>query len=219
MLVVRIIAHDKRGVQILDEVEHEDYTLVRISTHPNFDPVRLSNNIAILGLDRPLDLASTEGLNAACLPACNNMFDYKFQNGTGVRCWVAGWGASEDKGKGSNVLKKVDLPLVDRKICEQKYSRILDVTLEPGEICAGGESGKFTCNGDGGSPLICESKTGNWHAVGLVSWGKDCENDEFPGVFVNIYHYIDWITESNSNKKSKPSSASTESSDLDDPRG
>ena len=44
---------------------------------------RVSDNIAIMFLEKPLDLIREDGINAACLPACNNMFDHTFVNHTG----------------------------------------------------------------------------------------------------------------------------------------
>ena len=44
---------------------------------------RLSDNIGIMFLEEPLDLIREDGINAACLPACNNMFDHTFVNQTG----------------------------------------------------------------------------------------------------------------------------------------
>ena len=66
--------------------------------------------------------------------------------------------------------------------------------LTPGELCAGGEEGKDSCDGDGGAPLVCQSKSGHWHVVGLVAWGIGCANPDVPGVYVNVYHYLDFIT-------------------------
>ena len=68
----------------------KDYTVTQIAQHPNFDPVRLSNDISVLKLEQPIDLDNTHQVNAACMPNCNDMFDNTFNNGTGVRCWVAG---------------------------------------------------------------------------------------------------------------------------------
>ena len=53
-------------------------------------------------------------MNTACLPSCDNMFDYQFNNGTGVRCWVAGWGKDEIDGTFQVKQKKVSLPLVEK---------------------------------------------------------------------------------------------------------
>ena len=42
----------------------------------------------------------------------------------------------------------------------------LHFRLRSGEVCAGGEAGKDSCDGDGGAPLVCQSNQGNWHVVG-----------------------------------------------------
>ena len=103
------------------------------------------------------------------------MFDYTFNNGTGVRCWVAGWGRNDEKsqgGKFSFIQRKVDVPIYhDRSRCEQRLREALggsrNFNLHPGELCAGGEEKKDACDGDGGSPLVCQSKRGKWTVVGL----------------------------------------------------
>ena len=35
--------------------------------------------------------------------------------------------------------------------------------------------------------------TGHWHVVGLVSWGLGCGEDDLPAVYVNVFHYLDFI--------------------------
>ena len=52
-------------------------------------------------------------MNTACLPSCDSMFGHRFANGTGVRCWVAGWGKNEFDGGFQFKQKKVALPLVE----------------------------------------------------------------------------------------------------------
>jgi len=196
-LKVRIIEYDGSGYNPQKErVPHEDFTVSRFIVHPNFNKKRLSDDIAVIILERPINLVSQQGVNAACLPDCGNMFDHQFDNGTGVRCWVAGWGRDGEDGSFSFVQRKVDVPIFNRRNCERVMKRELSnrFRLRDGEICAGGEAGKDSCDGDGGSPLVCQSKEGNWHVVGLVAWGVGCAKPDIPGMYVNVYHYIDFIT-------------------------
>ena len=93
------------------------------------------------------------------------MFDYQFNNGTGVRCWVAGYGKDDESGDFSFIQRKVDVPVFsNRNLCNNKLKSELAKTsprtaanfqLTAGEICAGGEQGKDSCDGDGGAPLVC----------------------------------------------------------------
>ena len=93
------------------------------------------------------------------------MFDYQFANGTGVRCWVAGWGKDEIDGSFQFKQKKVSLPLVEPNRCNSNLKVALNnqrqgtgnrFQLHSSEVCAGGEVGKDACTGDGGSPLVCQ---------------------------------------------------------------
>merc|ERR1711971_885234 len=82
-LKVRIIEYDGSGYNPqTEQVPHEDFTVARFIVHPSFNKKRLSDDIAVIILDRPINLVSQQGVNAACLPACGNMFEYQFRNGT-----------------------------------------------------------------------------------------------------------------------------------------
>jgi len=203
-LKVRIIEYDGSGYNPNKErVPHEDFTVARFIVHPNYNSKRLSDDIAVIILERPINLVTQQGVNAACHPACGNMFDYQFNNGTGVRCWVAGWGRDGEDGQFSFVQRKVDVPIYNRRRCENVMKQELSnrFRLRSGEICAGGEAGKDSCDGDGGSPLVCQSEEGNWHVVGLVAWGVGCAKPDIPGMYVNVYHYLDFITASKHRKR------------------
>merc|ERR1719376_1822166 len=198
LLKVRVGEYDASGFNDPEIVQHEEYTVTRLLKHDKFNPGRLDNDIAILYVDRDINLNSPY-VNTACLPSC----DYQFNNGTGVRCWVAGWGKNEFDGSFQFIQHKVDIPLVDSTTCNRKLKTALNnqrrgvgdrFTLSPSEICAGAEVGKDACTGDGGSPLVCQAKSGRWTVMGLVTWGVGCASD-VPGVYARASHFTQWINE------------------------
>ncbi|RWS06563.1 hypothetical protein B4U79_12276 [Dinothrombium tinctorium] len=160
-----------------------------IIVHPEFFQGNLVNDIALLRLDSPVDL-SLPHIAAACLPD-------RFEDFSGHRCWVTGWGKDSfgHQGTFQSVLKEVDVPIIQHNECENvlKKTRLGPYyQLHPGFLCAGGEPGKDACEGDGGSPLVCDAG-GIWKIAGLVSWGIGCGQPGVPGVYVNVAFYRDWI--------------------------
>jgi len=199
-LKIRVGEYRADGFSSPEVIRHEEYSVDNYRIHHEHNPKRLDNDIAVIKVDRNINL-NHRYVNAACLPSCNNQFDYKFTNGTGTRCWVAGWGKDEYDGSFQFVQHKVHVPIVDRARCNQDLKFKLNqqqfgvgdrFNLSPSELCAGTETGKDACTGDGGSPLVCQASDGRWTVVGLVSWGIGCAT-EIPGVYVNVAHFRDWI--------------------------
>merc|ERR1712168_1128921 len=176
LLKVRVGEYDASGFNDPERFQHEEYTVTRLLKHPQFNAGRLDNDIALLYVDRDIDL-NNPYVNTACLPSCDNQFDYQFRNGTGVRCWVAGWGKDGKDGNFQIIQNKVDVPLMSSFECQSRMKQALgrdagrNFQLSESEICAGGEEGKDACDGDGGAPLVCLSKDNRWNVVGLVTWG------------------------------------------------
>jgi len=199
LLKVRVGEWDASGFNFPEEAEHEEYTVTRILKHPQFNKKRLTNDIALLFLDRNINL-NHPYVNTACLPSCGDQFDYRFSNGTGTLCWVAGWGKDEVDGSFQFLQKKVDLPLVPASECGVGLAKGLgrsSFSVEPvSEVCAGGVPGKDACSGDGGSPLVCKSESGRWTVVGLVTWGIGCAS-EIPGVYARVAGFTSWIDNNN----------------------
>merc|ERR1712226_864765 len=152
----------------------------------------LYNDIAIIKLDGFLDFQRNPHISPVCLP--DSLAEF-----SGERCFVSGWGKDAFGGEGSyqHTLKEVDVPVLGHGDCERKLQRTrlgYEFTLHPGFICAGGEEGKDSCKGDGGSPLVCQVG-GSWQLAGLVSWGVGCGQRDVPGVYVKVSEYNQWIQE------------------------
>lgn len=171
---------------------HQERYISELIIHPRFNSGNLQNDVALLRLSQPVDINNAPHINTACLPASGQAFDYQ-------RCWVAGFGkdAFGDSGQYSYIQKEVDVPIVPHNDCQNQLRQTRlggDFYLDQRSfVCAGGEEGKDSCEGDGGAPLTCETGNGQWTVVGLVAWGVGCAEANRPGVYVNVASYSDWI--------------------------
>ena len=67
----------------------QDYKVGLIRTAPGFNPRRIGkDDMAFIKLEKTINLAFSNLISAACLPTCDNMFDFKFKNGTGTRIGI-----------------------------------------------------------------------------------------------------------------------------------
>lgn len=177
--------------QTKDEIfPHQDRVVKSIVVHPNYYKGNLMNDVALLFLEDSIEIA--ENVNTICLPSIEEVFD-------GQRCYASGWGKDNwgKEGKFQVILKRVELPVVSRQNCliKLRNTRLGNhFQLHESFICAGGERGRDTCKGDGGSPLVCESRQspGRYLQAGIVAWGIGC-GDETPGVYVNVPLFRNWI--------------------------
>lgn len=180
------------NIQLQNEpLAHQDFFISEVVVHPNFNFGSLRNDIALLVLSEAATLAQNVGI--VCLPPVGLQ---PFQT---IRCIATGWGKdSFRRGSFSAVMKKVDLPLVNRSDCQKslRSTRLGKAyVLHKSFLCAGGEANKDTCTGDGGSPLVCPvpNKRNVYMQMGIVSWGIGCGENNTPGIYVNVPLYRNWI--------------------------
>ncbi|XP_055385061.1 transmembrane protease serine 9-like [Condylostylus longicornis] len=170
------------------------YNVSKIITHPNFTSVNLFNDISVLILSTPVILGSVSTIGTVCLTRERNY---------NSRCFVSGWGKENYAGAYSSVQRHIQVGTKPPSVCQDQFRKTkLGRTFifnSNSFICAGGESGRDACTGDGGSPLVCEMNGRydylflRWAVVGLVAWGIGCGTNNVPGAYVNVASYIPWI--------------------------
>lgn len=169
----------------------QDIKVNIVVVHPHFNPHNLANDFALLYLATPAELTKNVGI------VCLDKIGFLETNFT---CVVAGWGKDKfgKEGVYQNVLKTVDLPFVAHGDCNEdlRTTRLgRYFKLHQSFLCAGGEPGKDSCSGDGGSPLVCKSpETGSYVQAGIVAWGIGCGTGGVPGVYADVSFGFDWIT-------------------------
>merc|ERR1712079_391851 len=135
----------------------------------------------------------SDHIDTACLPEAGETF-------AGTTCFATGWGKDKFGAAGEYqvVLKEIDLPVVDHDQCQESLRKTRlgkRYRLHDSFLCAGGESGKDTCKGDGGSPLVCPSKydPNTYVQAGMVAWGIGCGEDGTPGVYASVSKALCWV--------------------------
>nr|AID60330.1 stubble-5 [Nilaparvata lugens] len=169
---------------------HVDVNVGESIVHENYYAGGLHNDIALLVLQRPLQFS--EYINTVCLPPRNTVPSI-------ATCTATGWGKDEygKEGKYQVIMKKIDLPIVPRHVCETKLRQTRlgqFFRLHDSFVCAGGELGRDTCKGDGGGPLVCPiaGTQERYYQTGIIAWGIEC-GTATPGVYVNTALFRNWI--------------------------
>ncbi|KAM8912854.1 transmembrane protease serine 12 [Lycaon pictus] len=159
-----------------------------IIIHPGFNLETFVNDIALFHLKKAVRY--NEYIQPICLPF--DIFQKLDQN---TKCFISGWGRTEEEGNITDVLQEAEVHYISRKICgsEQSYGKFIPNT----SFCAGAEDGIFdTCRGDSGGPLMCyfpEHK--RFFVMGITSFGYGCGRKNFPGVYCGPSFYQKWLTD------------------------
>lgn len=190
---VYIIRAGEWDTQTRNEIlKHQERKIKSIVIHPDYYRAALYNDIALIFLEDQVILDQHIGI--ACLP----------QQGaatvSGTSCWASGWGRDQfgDHSQYQVILKKRELPFVNRNSCQSslRTTRLGKYfLLHDSFVCAGGKRGIDTCQGDGGSPLVCpiSNHPERYHQIGIVAWGIGCGENGIPGVYVNVALFRNWI--------------------------
>lgn len=186
--------------------KHQDRVVSSYVLHDQYYGGNNQYDVALLVLDTPLQLGRHIGTICLPEPGDGTVFDNE-------RCLVAGWGKDKlDDRWPHRYLKRLELPVVRRDECENllRYTVLgEEFNLHASFLCAGGEEGKDTCKGDGGSPLVCPMADGNYQVAGVVAWGVDCGLAGVPGLYANVPVVRGWIDKTLSDLGSTPRIKST----------
>ena len=173
--------------------------------HPDYDATRnLDNDIALLELSEPVDLASC-GSYCRAIPWLPNQQASTLSR-IGTLAQIAGWGQIS----ASNPTSNSDADAVYPSRLQVGQSRIAACgissysyngrtwPLSPNMMCASGSNlskPADTCIGDSGSGLIVGLNQGQPYLAGITSWGEDkpCGMRALPSVYTRVSNYDDWI--------------------------
>lgn len=101
----------------------------------------------------------------------------------------------------SSVKLKVNVPVVSFTDCYEKYKTANTILNQTQHLCAGSVLGKDACSGDSGGPLMTSRRSdGKWIVMGIISTGNSCGLPGWPGVYMRVAYYREWIKDHIKNK-------------------
>jgi len=170
------------------ENEEEPRNLDAIIGHPDYSAATISNDACLLKMKEPFEW--TEFVQPIALPAVMQ------DTAAGSMVTVTGWGTTSEGALGlPNVLHKVSVPVVSDEDCNASYGAS-GYAVADSMICAGlPEGGKDSCQGDSGGPFFSNESPETRELLGIVSWGIGCARAGYPGVYTEVSHFVEWITE------------------------
>ncbi|XP_055590617.1 trypsin 3A1-like isoform X2 [Uranotaenia lowii] len=152
--------------------------LKEIYPHPSFDYKEARYDFALLELKKPLKFGPST--QPAVLPKTGESVE------VGTTLLATGWGLTKNDEEPRNLLRSVELEVVDRNEC----ARLLESELHDEVFCGYKAGGRDTCQADSGGPISANGKV-----IGIVSWGLGCGAENKPGVYGNVAEVRGWIAE------------------------
>nr|XP_034356721.1 complement factor I [Arvicanthis niloticus] len=157
----------------------------RVIVHEKYNGATYQNDIALIEMRKLPGKKECELPRS--IPACVPWSPYLFQPNDS--CIVSGWGREKGNQKVYS-LRWGEVNLIGN--CSQFYpGRYYEKEMQ----CAGTSDGSIdACKGDSGGPLVCNDINNVTYVWGIVSWGENCGQPEFPGVYTRVANYFDWIS-------------------------
>ncbi|NXL84293.1 PAMR1 protease, partial [Alectura lathami] len=182
-----------------DEKTIQNLRISAIIVHPNYDPILLDSDIAIIKL---LDKARISSrVQPICLASSHDLTTPTED----LKIMVTGWKVLadvKDPGYKNDTIRMGAVEMVDSLLCEQQYEdNGIQVSITDSMFCAKQDHTAFS--------NICPAETGGiaaitlpgkaspelrWHLMGLVSWGYDktCSLELYSG-YAKVIPFKDWI--------------------------
>ncbi|KAK7169227.1 hypothetical protein R3I93_005269 [Phoxinus phoxinus] len=167
-----------------DEKSQQRINVLKYIQHPKFQPDNTekdySYDIMLLKLKKKAKL--NKFVKVMPLPKKNG------KTPANVKCSIAGWGLKKPNAvEGSNVMREVTLTLKENSECKVIWQHYFNSERM---ICSVSDGEHGFCQGDSGSPLICNTKP---QAIASYTYNGNCTNKSYPQVYVKISHFLPWI--------------------------
>ncbi|XP_065086090.1 trypsin beta-like [Ochlerotatus camptorhynchus] len=157
----------------------EIFNVSKVIVHERYDPESFANDIGMLILDRNMD-----GYH----PTLRTIELIDSSPSQGTVCQTSGWGTTQAGIQMATVdLMAVNITVQSLESCNGTTS--YNGHILNGMLCVGEDlGGKDSCQGDSGGPLVCGGLL-----AGVVSFGRDCGLQNYPGIYSDVAYFRKWI--------------------------
>lgn len=174
--IVIVAGNRRRLNQTRDAVQ---YVVTFVVVHVNFTMYNY-NDIALLRTE-PVEQG---GPFVNVLPSLIKPPPY------GTKCTVMGWGRLFKDGPLASTLTMLDVELYTPERCRELIPQFRADMLCAGNLNESNVVPMGPCPGDTGGPLFC-----NDSLTGIVSYTLGCGRNDFPSIYTNVHHHLDWIND------------------------
>jgi len=172
-------------------------TVENIIIHPKFGSrSTFDYDFALLKVWPPVNFETHSNIRPACLPeeGQENSLAYGGRTGT-----VSGWGLVDGKTRATQ-LQAVQVEILPDKECTNSYKNLVRRQQVTDTMLCAASKGADACSGDSGGPLTFLQRRGGQGVKaavveGVVSWGRSCAKQQWPGVYARVEKVLDWIKE------------------------
>lgn len=174
------------GSTDLDSPTDQPIDVAKVLSHTGFDPVTLSNDIALLQLSWDATVAPVPLDSQATI-----------RRDFGL---IAGWGALNEGGQNEaqlypSILQGAYVEMTPGIQCSQLYP-VYAGDIGDEQLCAASPQGGIdSCQGDSGGPLYRydPQNPAGMSVAGVVSWGYGCADPTSPGIYTRVAAFQDWV--------------------------
>ncbi|XP_053673720.1 trypsin 3A1-like [Anopheles nili] len=139
--------------------------------------MEMNYDLALLKLTEPVQYSA----KVQCLP----LLESKSSLVPGKPAYISGFGVNGEHSHETG-LKAATVNMLPPEKCADVYPEEYRNFM----ICAGFEQGQVdSCQGDSGGPLVLDGKL-----AGIVFFGHGCARPNYPGLYISVPSFYDWIT-------------------------
>ncbi|ETN61715.1 hypothetical protein AND_006634 [Anopheles darlingi] len=180
----------------IEPLQPEDFRVLKVHKHKDFNVHSLINNIAVLELTADVHYGPT--IQPVCLPEVHYTFSSS-QETLLFTGWNATTGSVRQSSTGRNVLNLVFLHHHDRSVCEKEIRYVQKIPaflLHKSFVCANVQHEGWPCGGEAGAPVVAEvpESDNRYYLHGLVSRAYNCQQNRYPiTMLTSVSFFRSWI--------------------------